>query len=94
MIADSTSRPKPYKAIYFGQSDDIYERASLRHENYSKWSTAASGGSIFVSYYPMPNSSKEDREKVETLLIEKYNPSCNAKRSVDLSAYEVLFGFK
>ena len=84
MIADPSCSPRPFRALYFGQSEDMYGRANSNHENFLKWCGAANGCVLYVSFCAMIGSTKEQRETAETALIDKYNPACNEKRSVSL----------
>lgn len=86
MLFDSTCNPRPFRVIYFGQSDNIYYRASKTHENYEDWCKAAGRNSLYVSFYEMLGSTELQREIDETTLIDTYKPICNDKRSVNLEA--------
>jgi hypothetical protein len=83
MVQDPTWSPKRLRPVYFGQSDDIYGRATPNHEKFLSWCVAANGNVLYVSYSPMFGSCKADREAAETVLIEKYAPACNQKLSMN-----------
>jgi hypothetical protein len=75
---DGSASPRPFRELYFGESENIHERASNSHERFEDWSSAAGGESnLYVAYHWMFGSSKEERTSVEADLIERYHPQCN-----------------
>lgn len=89
MVEDAKCQPRPFRALYFGQSDDVMKRADSSHENYLSWCFNAEWKPLYVSYHEMYGSTKEQREAVETILIEHYRPVCNKK--ISMNFYEALF---
>jgi hypothetical protein len=79
LMQDPTSRAKPYKAIFFGESEDISERGFFRsHYRYDRWiREAGSEAELYVSVFPMHDSSPELRQGIVTFLIKYYHPACN-----------------
>ncbi len=68
-----------YKPIYFGESGNLSERGFYKsHHAYSCWiKQAGSESNLFIGVHQMPNSTQEDRERVEQKLISDHNPVCN-----------------
>jgi hypothetical protein len=86
LVYDTNFEPRPYKAIYFGQSPDFSERGfPARHENYQDWLDTAKysslgmlgGPDLYIAIMRMPYSTEASRSKIEQELIEKYRPACN-----------------
>lgn len=78
-IMKEGSKKGYYVIIYFGGSENLAERISDKsHQAYSCWlKEVGSENNLFLGVYLMPNSSKEEREKIENDLIEDYKPVCN-----------------
>lgn len=68
-----------FSPIYFGESGNLDERGFLRsHHSYQCWlREAVSEQNIYISIYPMPNSTEEQRQEIEGRLISQYHPVCN-----------------
>jgi hypothetical protein len=68
-----------YYIIYFGESSNLSDRGFYRsHHKFQCWLRAAgSESNIYIGIYQMPNSSPEERRRVESALINQYNPRCN-----------------
>lgn len=79
LVQDPTSRSKPYKAIYFGESEDMSERGYLKsHHRYDCWIREVGiETDLYISVFPMPDSTPEIRQGVEAFLIKYYQPACN-----------------
>jgi hypothetical protein len=79
LVKDSTSRSNPYKAIYFGESEDMSERGFFKsHYRYERWILEAGNeADLYISVFPMQNSTSELRQGIEAFLIKYYQPSCN-----------------
>jgi hypothetical protein len=78
LVADNSASPRPFRVIYFGESECIDERVSPSHEKYEDWCTAAGGADkLHVAYCWMIGSSKDERTAVESGLIGHYHPQCN-----------------
>ena len=79
LVQDPTSRSKPYKAIYFGESEDMSERGFFKsHFRYDRWiREAGSEADLYISVFPMPDSTPDLRQGIETFLIKYYHPACN-----------------
>ena len=76
---DLSSSPLPVKPIYFGQTGNFAERGFLRsHEKYEDWLKEVPGEEyLTISICQMPGSTKEEREAIESKLIDEYHPVCN-----------------
>lgn len=79
LVQDPTSRSKPYKVIYFGESEDMSERGFFKsHYRYDRWiREAGKETEIYISVFPMPGSTPQLRQGIEAFLIKYYRPSCN-----------------
>jgi hypothetical protein len=78
LVADGSATPRPFRALYFGESETIDKRASSSHEKYGDWCAAAGGeDKLYVAYCWMIGSTKDERTSVEAGLIERYHPVCN-----------------
>jgi len=80
LIQDQTMKPKPFKAIYFGESGNMSERGFGSHHKKPCWiRTAGSEGNLYISANLMPNSTENERRNIEERLIQKYNTKnyCN-----------------
>lgn len=86
MVVDSEWGPKPFRPLYFGESDSIWNRCASGHEKYVTWRRAAG---LFVPLYravsPMPGSTRAERQAAESALITRYLPPCNERLSVSLA---------
>lgn len=68
-----------FEAIYFGQAENFEEPGFIEsHGKYECWEReVGSKDDIFIAIYDMPIHSKEEREAVESRLINLYHPVCN-----------------
>jgi hypothetical protein len=76
-------RPRSYRPIYFGESQNVRRRATTSHENNEKWQREA-GSILYRAFYEMPGSTQMQRQAVESMLIARYSTPCNHKLSLDL----------
>ena len=73
------SSPNRYTVIYFGESSNFNERINSSHEKYDCWkSKSGSKWGIYFGLHVMPNSTVEQRRRLESRLIQNLSPSCNA----------------
>jgi hypothetical protein len=72
-----------YGILYVGESQNIRTRATATHENYSSWKQHSS--TIYRAFFPMPGSTQEQRQAIESTLISTFNPPCNERLSFALS---------
>lgn len=79
MKPDPANRPKTYRILYFGESENLSERGFYRsHHKYDCWlEEAGSDSNLYIGIHLMPNSTKEERTAVESALIDEYQPTCN-----------------
>jgi hypothetical protein len=86
LVDDSTARPRPFRAVYFGEAEDVRSRATATHENHSAWQReAGTYGRLYRAFHPMPGSTQTQRQVVESALIAAYNTPCNQKLSFDFA---------
>lgn len=75
MVSDLRCRPKPYRVIYFGHAEDLYDRVNRRHEKYQSWCREAGASPLHVSFHAL--HAKLLRVVAEGALIKDYRPACN-----------------
>jgi hypothetical protein len=86
LVFDPTCTPRPYRPVYFGESDNIHGRAAGTHENHSSWSAEAGTNTpLYRALCPLPGLTKTQRQQVESLLIAEYSTPCNQKLSFDFA---------
>lgn len=66
-----------YDLIYVGETGELRTRLTNHHKR-NCWKNKCFG-KLYIAFYLMPSDkySKENRLKLESELIEKYNPDCN-----------------
>jgi len=79
LIKDPIEKSKPYKAIFFGESNDLSDPGFLRsHQRFDCWiQEAGSEADLHIATFPMPNSTPGLRQSVVTFLVKYYHPVCN-----------------
>lgn len=78
VVPDQTSKPKPFRVVYFGQSSNMSERGFSSHYKGNFWlRQAGSEANLYIATYLMPNSSERDRVALEDRLVGEYRPACN-----------------
>lgn len=86
LVADNTWKPRFFRPVYFGETENLAERPSTSHEHYDDWCKAAGGaGNLYVAYHWMMSSTKEERTAIESGLIKHYQPECNTQYRYTLS---------
>jgi hypothetical protein len=92
LVYDPRCTPRPFRALYFGESDNINGRACGTHENHSSWcAEAGTSTPLYRALCPLPGLTKSQRQQVESLLIANYATPCNQKLSFD---FDRLLGVK
>jgi len=92
LVYDPSCTPRPFRVLYFGESENIQMRATGTHENFSHWRAQAGPiAQIYRALCPLFSSTKLERQQVESSLIAKYTPPCNERLSFD---FVRLFGTK
>ncbi len=75
---DPSTERNTYYAIYFGESSNLSERGFVSHHKRSCWiNVAGSETRLYVCVHLMPNSTTEQRRKVEQACIQKHDGACN-----------------
>lgn len=78
ILAPSSSwGPRPYRPIYFGETEDFSRRIGTSHEHYWDWRREAGSLQLYVAHFWMYGSSNQDRLTVEQALIDWYKPPVN-----------------
>jgi hypothetical protein len=76
LVPDASSRPKPYRLVYIGESGNLSERVCTSHENHSSWVRAAGGASgLYVAFHYITDQTA--RRATEKRVIAYYKPECN-----------------
>src|SRR6516165_6068910 len=58
MVYDAGWRPLPYRPLYFGESDKIWNRATASHDNYESWKLEASTATLYRAFHYMTGSTR------------------------------------
>lgn len=87
LAADAGWGPRPFRPLYFGESDGIWSRATGDHENAESWRRQAG---LFAPLYralcPLPGWTRRQRQAAESALIAEFKTPCNERLSVSLAA--------
>lgn len=79
LVRDESASPRPFRVLYFAESDNIDASARETHERFGDWCAAANGAeNLYVAYCWRFGSTKEEREAIAAALIDNYSPQCNA----------------
>jgi excinuclease UvrABC nuclease subunit len=82
MVVDTSYRPRPYRVLYIGETENFQERLTTGHEKYEDWKREAQGAALYYSYHWF-HGTQDARLALEADLIRKLNPPCNVQlRSV------------
>lgn len=71
--------PPCWEVLYIEQSSDVSDRAG----GYLRQTEARNLGATLVMVRWMPGSSDEERQDIETMLIEAHNPALNGRPEKD-----------
>jgi excinuclease UvrABC nuclease subunit len=74
---DAQSRPRPFRVLYIGESENLKKRVTNQHEKFSDWVQEAGGIVFFVSFHSTVVLTDEQRKDAEEKLIAQYDPPCN-----------------
>lgn len=79
LVQDPASRSRPYKAIYFGESENLTEHGFFKnHHRYDCWvREAGSAADLYISVFSLSDSTPEIRQGIQSFLIKYYHPVCN-----------------
>lgn len=68
-----------FQMIYVGESEKSQDDDFFKNHEKSKcWADAAGyAGNLYLSVYPMWNSTPDERKRLANKIIQKYKPSCN-----------------
>lgn len=87
LVRDSACSPRPFRPLYFGESQDVWARASGTHEKCGDWRLAAG---LFTPLYravcSLPGWSLSKRRAAESALIASYGTPCNERLSIDFAS--------
>ena len=84
---DPGQRPRPFRLLYIGESENVRGRAAASHECCDSWRQAAGTlGRLYRAFHAMPGSTQRQRQLLESAIMAAYNPPCNQKLSFGLAA--------
>ena len=93
LMPDPSCQPRPYRVIYFGESNDFSARVTQEHERYDDWVTEAGGvANLYVAFCSTPYLREEQRRWVESDLIAGYRPACNLRGNPAPIFYHPMLG--
>ena len=93
LAPDDSCRPRPFRAIYFGESGNFLDRVTEKHERFDDWTLEAGGvANTYVAFCPTPLLKEEQRRWVENDLVTRYRPVCNLKDNKNPFTYQSLLG--
>jgi len=80
LIRDSKSKSQTYRAIYFGESENLSDSGFIKsHHSYDSWiREAESEGNLYIATFSMPDSVSDLRQSIVFFLVKYYHPVCNA----------------
>jgi hypothetical protein len=76
---DAQCRPRPFRVLYFGESENLKTRVTDQHEKFTDWVQEAGGIVFFVSFHGTVGLTDDQRKEAENKLIAEYNPPCNTR---------------
>lgn len=89
LAPDPGGIPRPFRALYFGETTDISSRLTRSHEKYRSWCAAAGVVQLHVAVH-YTSCSGDARCAIERALIKQYTPACNEKDNPMLSLSALL----
>jgi hypothetical protein len=77
LVNDDTCHPRCWRALYFGESENVFARLTPWHEKYEPWCRIAGGAvNLYVAFLWMESSRAEERRAIVSALISEYQPEC------------------
>ena len=87
LVRDPAWGPRPFRPLYFGESQGVAARVTAAHEKWPDWRREAG---ILTPLYKavclLPGWSPAQRRRAESALIAEYIPPCNERLSASISA--------
>jgi hypothetical protein len=77
LVADYSWWPRPYRVLYFGESDNLAKSVNSKHEKYNEWLREASGAPLLVAIHTTPRQKAQKRKDAASELISALQPPCN-----------------
>lgn len=76
---DYVNEPKKFRLLYIEGLFNLSDRRFYREQDkYNCWiKEADSEDNLYIGIHKMPNSTADERIKIESNLINQYNPVCN-----------------
>jgi excinuclease UvrABC nuclease subunit len=91
LVSDATWTPRPFRVIYFGESNNLGNRISTAHEKYIDWTREAAGSQLYVAYHVTIGMTDAQRRDAECVLINQYQPVCNVRMDTP-AAFKLFYG--
>lgn len=93
LVPDAVCRPRPFRAIYFGEADDFSQRVHGNHERFDDWmAEVREAAALYVAFCSTPLLKAQQRRWVEHDLIARYCPACNVLNNPSPTFYQPLLG--
>ena len=86
LVRDQSWRPRPFRPLYFGESEGVWQRATSAHENCKSWRAQAGPFQpVYRALCPLPGWTRAQRQLAESALIATFQPPCNDRLSRSLA---------
>jgi hypothetical protein len=80
LAPDTACRPRPFRAIYLGESGNFSQRVTGDHERFNDWAAEAGGAAnLYVAFCSTPLLKEQQRRWIEYDLVARYRPACNLR---------------
>jgi len=78
---DPDTKPNAHTVLYFGHADNLSaEIPAVNEELYHLWNgTAGNNAELYAFMYPMPGSTRGQRQSVQWQLVSEYSPVANTR---------------
>lgn len=91
LVPDDSCRPRPFRAIYFGESGNFLQCVTVDHERFNDWAAEAGGAAnLYVAFCSTPLLREQQRRWVEYDLVARYRPVCNLQDNQTAFFYQPL----
>lgn len=79
LVPDASSSPRPFRVLYFGETQNLMNRLTQQHEKFAEWKREAGGSTLYVAFHAMFGGTDQQRKDAERELINAYKPPCNVQ---------------
>lgn len=85
LVRDPAWGPRPFRPLYFGESQGVWTRVTAAHEKCVDWRRVAGPlAPLYRSVCLLPGWNSSERRMAESALVTAYTPPCNERLSVSL----------